>query len=83
MSAPGRRAAFLDRDGTLIEERDYLSDPERVALVPGAARAVALLRSAGYAAPFLTVAEGVERYVAALLPRQPATGDRADHVEDH
>jgi ADP-L-glycero-D-manno-heptose 6-epimerase len=33
------------------------------------------LRSAGYAAPFLTVAEGVERYVAALLPRQPATGD--------
>jgi ADP-L-glycero-D-manno-heptose 6-epimerase len=33
------------------------------------------LRSAGYAAPFLTVAEGVERYVAALLPRQPAPGD--------
>ncbi|HSD40271.1 MAG TPA: ADP-glyceromanno-heptose 6-epimerase [Burkholderiales bacterium] len=30
------------------------------------------LRGTGYAAPFLTVAEGVERYVAALLPRESA-----------
>lgn len=29
-------AAFLDRDGTIIEDRDYLSDPEGVALLPGA-----------------------------------------------
>jgi ADP-L-glycero-D-manno-heptose 6-epimerase len=32
------------------------------------------LRGTGYAAPFLTVAEGVQRYVAALLPREPAEG---------
>ena len=30
-------AVFLDRDGTLIEERHYLSDPEGVQLLPGAA----------------------------------------------
>ena len=28
---------LLDRDGTLIEERHYLSDPALVALIPGAA----------------------------------------------
>jgi histidinol phosphatase-like enzyme len=31
------RAVFLDRDGTIIEEREYLSRPEMVALLPGAA----------------------------------------------
>ncbi len=29
-------AVFLDRDGTLIEERHYLSDPAQVVLFPGA-----------------------------------------------
>jgi len=29
------RAVFLDRDGTLIENRHYLSSPEGVALLPG------------------------------------------------
>jgi D-glycero-D-manno-heptose 1,7-bisphosphate phosphatase len=28
---------LLDRDGTLIEERHYLRDPDRVALIPGVA----------------------------------------------
>ena len=32
-----KRAVFLDRDGTIIEERNYLSDPAGVALIPGAA----------------------------------------------
>ncbi len=43
-----RRAVFLDRDGTLIEERDYLYRPEQVNLLPGAARAARLLREAGF-----------------------------------
>ena len=34
-------AVFLDRDGTIIEDRHYLSNPDEVALVPGAAEAVA------------------------------------------
>ncbi len=35
-----RRVAFLDRDGTLIVDKHYLSDPAQVALVPHAANAV-------------------------------------------
>jgi histidinol phosphatase-like enzyme len=31
-----RRAAFLDRDGTLIEDANYLADANLVQLLPGA-----------------------------------------------
>lgn len=38
-----KAAVFTDRDGTLCEEADYLGDPEKVRLIPGAARGVAAL----------------------------------------
>jgi histidinol-phosphate phosphatase family protein len=41
----GRRAAFLDRDGTLIEDANYLADANRVQLLPGAADVVTLLNT--------------------------------------
>lgn len=52
---------FFDRDGTLIEERHYLSDPAQVALVPGAAEAVRRAREAGFLAVVLTNQSGVGR----------------------
>ncbi len=39
---PVRPALFLDRDGVIIEEVDYLSQPSQVSLIPGAAEAIAL-----------------------------------------
>jgi D-glycero-D-manno-heptose 1,7-bisphosphate phosphatase len=39
-----RRFALVDRDGTIIEERHHLSDPDAVALIPGAADALVRLR---------------------------------------
>jgi D-glycero-D-manno-heptose 1,7-bisphosphate phosphatase len=42
------RAVFLDRDGTILEEVDRLTDPRDVALIPGAAQAIRDLRAAGY-----------------------------------
>lgn len=39
---------FVDRDGVLVVERDYLRRPEEVALVPGAAGALRRARAAGY-----------------------------------
>ena len=42
------RAVFLDRDGTLIAEKHYLSNPDDVELLPGAVEALKLMKSAGY-----------------------------------
>jgi histidinol-phosphate phosphatase family protein len=42
------RAAFLDKDGTLVEDVPYNVDPERIVLCPGAREGVAALASAGY-----------------------------------
>ncbi len=43
-----RPAVFLDRDGTLIREREYLSDPEQVEILPGTAAGLRRLQGAGY-----------------------------------
>jgi len=42
-----RRFVVLDRDGTLVEERNYLSDPEALALSQGAAEGLRRLQSLG------------------------------------
>lgn len=44
----GDPAVFLDRDGTLIDDVGYISDPSDVRLVPGAADALQALRAAGF-----------------------------------
>lgn len=37
-------AVFLDRDGTVIEERGYLADPAQAVLIPGAVEALRSLQ---------------------------------------
>jgi D-glycero-D-manno-heptose 1,7-bisphosphate phosphatase len=54
-------AAFLDRDGTLIEDRNYLGDPDGVRLLDGVAEAVALLNGAGYLPVIVSNQSGVAR----------------------
>lgn len=56
-----RPGAFLDRDGTLIVEREYLSSADGVALLPGVTRALRLLRDAGYALVVISNQSGVGR----------------------
>jgi D-glycero-D-manno-heptose 1,7-bisphosphate phosphatase len=51
----------LDRDGTLIEEKEYLSDPEKVAPFAGAAEALLSLQTAGYRLFVVTNQSGVGR----------------------
>ena len=43
-----KRAVFLDRDGTLIAEKNYLSRPEDVVIFPGVAGALKRLQEAGF-----------------------------------
>jgi D-glycero-D-manno-heptose 1,7-bisphosphate phosphatase len=54
-------AAFLDRDGTIIYDEDYLADPARVRLVPGAADALRALRRRGMLLVIVSNQSGVAR----------------------
>ncbi|MGB8852072.1 MAG: HAD-IIIA family hydrolase [Pirellulales bacterium] len=55
------QAVFLDRDGTLIENRHYLASPEGVALLPGVRDALALIRDAGAKLFLFTNQSGIGR----------------------
>ena len=57
----GRRAAFLDRDGTIIEDVSFISRPEQVVLRPGAAEAIALLNANDVAVVVITNQSGLAR----------------------
>lgn len=60
--APGARpAAFVDRDGTIIHERDYLSEPAGVELLPGAVEGLRALQEAGYVIVVVTNQSGIAR----------------------
>src|ERR1043165_567656 len=56
-----RRAAFLDRDGTIIRDTEYLRDPEQVELLPGAAQAIRRLNDAGWPVIVVTNQSGIAR----------------------
>lgn len=56
-----RPAVFFDRDNTLIVADGFLGDPSKVALMPGAAEAVARARSLGFATVVVSNQSGVAR----------------------
>ena len=58
---PLRRAAFLDRDGTLVEDRHFLADPDGIALMPNAATAVRALNAADILVVVVTNQSGIAR----------------------
>lgn len=55
------QALFLDRDGTLIFDKDYLHEPEKVELIPGTREAVRRALDAGCALFLLTNQSGIGR----------------------
>jgi D-glycero-D-manno-heptose 1,7-bisphosphate phosphatase len=57
----GRRAAFLDRDGTIVQERHYLADPNAVELVPGTIAALRTLAAHGFVLVIVTNQSGIAR----------------------
>jgi len=61
MAALSRPGLFLDRDGTIIFDRHYLSDPSQVELLPGAAAALARFQRAGYALIVVSNQSGIAR----------------------
>lgn len=54
-------AVFLDRDGTIIRDAHYISDPHQVELLPGAAAAIKRVNSAGIPVIVVTNQSGIAR----------------------
>jgi D-glycero-D-manno-heptose 1,7-bisphosphate phosphatase len=92
----GRPAVFVDRDGTIIREKDYLSDPAGVELLPGAAAGLRAFADAGYAIVIVTNQSGigrgyftegeyrsVQRRVLELLERDGVTVLASYHCPHH
>jgi len=57
----GRIAAFLDRDGTLNEEVNFVRTPEELELLPGAAASVRALNEGGIVVCVISNQSGVAR----------------------
>ena len=56
-----QRAVFLDRDGTLNVEKNYLSDPDQLVLFPGTCAALRRLQDAGFLLFIVTNQSGIGR----------------------
>lgn len=57
----GRSYVLLDRDGTVIRERNYLASPDHVELLPGVIEGLRLFRRAGYGLILVTNQSGIGR----------------------
>jgi len=56
-----KKAVFLDRDGTVNREVHYLSHPDQLELLEGAAASIALLNQAGFLVVVITNQAGVAK----------------------
>src|SRR2546426_4568969 len=59
----GRRAVFLDRDGTIVDDPSpgFLHEPGRVRVLPGAAEAIHRLNEAGWLVVTVSNQSGIAR----------------------
>ena len=68
-SGSDRRAVFLDRDGTLIDDVGYLADPAAVEFIDGAIDGLGVLRRLGFALVLVSNQSGIAR---GLITREQA-----------
>jgi D-glycero-D-manno-heptose 1,7-bisphosphate phosphatase len=73
------RAVFLDRDGTIMEDSNYVGDIERVLVIPSAVAALQRLQEAGYKLFIITNQSGVGR---GYFTREAVESIHA-HLDEH
>ena len=54
-------AVFVDRDGTIMQDTDYCSDPNQVKIFPGVPEALRRLKSSGFKLVVITNQSGIGR----------------------
>ena len=79
----GHRAAFLDRDGTINVDVDYLSRVEDVRLLPGAAEAVRRLGEAGLLRVIISNQSAVARGMITEETLEALNGEIARQLGEH
>ncbi|HZO85654.1 MAG TPA: HAD family hydrolase [Verrucomicrobiae bacterium] len=79
----GNKAVFLDRDGTLIEDKDYLSRPEEVVIYPGVPDALRRLANAGFKLVIVTNQSGVGRGYFTLADVENVHRYLSDELQRH
>jgi len=61
LDQPARKAVFLDRDCTVIEDMEFSTDPARIKALPGALEGLRRIQDAGYTLVIITNQSGVAR----------------------
>ena len=91
-----RKAVFLDRDGTIIEDVGYLGECSKVRFLPRVSEAIKLLNERGFKVIIVTNQAGVARgyfteetlkeingYIQSFLSKQGALIDRIYYCPHH
>ena len=61
MTNPLSSAVFIDRDGTIMQDADYCSDPQQVKIFPRVVEALRRLKSKGFKVIIITNQSGIGR----------------------
>ena len=78
-----RRAAFLDRDGTIIEDVDYIARGDDVVLRPGAAEAIRLLNDNAITVVVITNQSGIARGRLTVADYEAVRARTAELLAEH
>ena len=76
-------AVFLDRDGTIIEDRHYLSRPEEVTLLPGAGDAIARINALLIPVIVVTNQSGIARGILTVEDHNRVTERLDELLREH
>ena len=77
------RTVFIDRDGTVIEYVPYISDPQQVRLIPGAAESLKALADSGFRIVLITNQSGIGRGIYSVQDYEAVSQRFIDLLLEH